>query len=216
MSESKAYFSYTSPHHRSGEVLILCRKEQWPRGWDGGIVIDHAMGWKKPEKGGKEEGKRQPDESFINSSPAVDCIHRILIFAFTNCRASVWLSFRTPAQRILGLVVGVRAFRGFIYFAVDFNFSSFSFILRVLLFVCDAAFDEADEAQRKCWRKLKSKLIAIYMILRNLQRSSLKVSQKNWLLTKVVTICVSNKHKIRTIFEKVYPPLNLLNLLRLA
>lgn len=31
--------------------------------------------------------RRQPDESFINSSPAVDCIHRILIFAFTNCRA---------------------------------------------------------------------------------------------------------------------------------
>lgn len=39
------------------KCLFYARKEQWPRGWDGGIVIDHAMGWKKREKEKEVEGK---------------------------------------------------------------------------------------------------------------------------------------------------------------
>lgn len=153
MSEPKAYFCFVlrpSPPSWPSWSAFLARREQWPVGCDGGIVIDHAMGRKEWKK--ERRRRKQPDESFTNSSPAVDCIHRILIFAFTNCRGDgVWLSFRTPSQRVLVLVVCVRASCRFIYFAVDFNFSSIFHLeaLFPLFCACEAVVDKADKALRE-------------------------------------------------------------------
>lgn len=181
MSESKAYFSYTSPHHRSSEVLILCKKGTMTEGLGWRNCNWSRYGLEETRKRERSRRKRrQPDESFINSSPAVDCIHRILIFAFTNCRA-------------LGLTFVPHSG------AASFSFLSSAFVLFMDLFtlpsilICRAFFltlqsiffclrccfcwnKWSTKRARECWRKLKSKLIVIYIVRRDLQSSSLKVS----------------------------------------
>lgn len=138
--------------------LFYARKEQWPRGWDGGIVIDHAMGWKRREREEEKKATRRKFYKFLASrrlhTQNINFrIYKLSGVGLTFVPHSGAASFRSCRRR------------GFIYFAVDFNFSSF-FPLTALFFrsVCDAAFDEADEAQRECWRKLKSKLIVIYIV----------------------------------------------------